>query len=64
MKRVQNDCVDCAMHCIGNACKYRNVVHYYCDKCGNEDTLYDVDGTELCKDCLLEAFPIVEGSEL
>jgi hypothetical protein len=36
------------------------VKHLYCDKCNDDvDELYDVDGEELCKDCLLEKFEII-----
>lgn len=51
------------MGCLGSTCKYQNVPHYYCDKCGDEDKLYNYDGEQLCKDCLLENFDIVKGSE-
>lgn len=65
MKRVVNECVGCTdigLHCIGDSCPKRNVVRFYCDKCGNETTLYDYYGDELCADCLLEEFEVVEGS--
>lgn len=65
MKKVENECVGCPpeMGCLGSYCPYRNVVHYYCDKCGAETKLYHYDGYELCIDCLLEEFEVVEGSE-
>lgn len=65
MKKIVNECVGCTdigLHCIGDSCPNRNVVRFYCDKCGAETTLYDYYGDELCADCLLEEFDVVEGS--
>ena len=59
MVKVENECVGCPpeMGCIGIACPYQNVPHYYCDKCKDEvDELFDVDGVELCEDCLKKMF--------
>ena len=64
MKEVQDECVGCGLYCLGSSCPNRNVVRFYCDKCGDETTLYDYDGQELCADCLLEEFEIIEGSEM
>lgn len=65
MKRIENECVGCPpeMGCLGGACPHQNVPHYYCDRCGEETTLHHYDGEELCADCLLEEFEIVEGSK-
>ena len=66
MIRVENDCVGCediGLHCIGYPCRYKQVKRYYCDECGDETTLYDTEYGELCRDCLLEKFDIIEGSE-
>lgn len=52
MKRVENDCVGCELHCLGDSCPYRNVTHYYCDDCGEELQLYEFDGEEPCIDCI------------
>lgn len=62
MKKILNECVDCGLPCKGNACPYRNVTHYYCDKCGAEETLYHYEDKELCIECLSQRFAIVEGS--
>lgn len=60
MKRVENHCCDCATGsypCIGNACPRRQVEVHYCDLCNDElDEIYDVDGEELCEECLKEMF--------
>ena len=67
MKKIENECVQCYLNiglpCIGDTCKYRNVARFYCDRCGFEETLYHYENEELCKDCLLKKFDIVEGSE-
>lgn len=65
MKKITNDCCDCATPaypCRGNACPLRNVEHYVCDECGEETTLYEYDGKQLCEYCLLEAVPVVKES--
>ena len=60
MVRIENHCRGCAVPaypCLGASCPYRNVEVHYCDKCGEElEDIYDVDGEELCEECLKEAF--------
>lgn len=60
MTRHENHCCDCATPgypCLGNACSLRNVEVHYCDNCEEELTeIYDVDGEELCEECLKERF--------
>lgn len=62
MIKTENECVSCGKPCLGTACPYMNVTRFYCDECGSEETLYDVDGDQLCLDCLLKNFEIIEGS--
>lgn len=72
MVEIVDECVGCPpeMGCLGSTCPNRNVEHYYCDRCGAEETLYEVNGEQLCKECLTDViilsgeYPIVEGSEL
>lgn len=52
MKQFENDCVDCGLPCLGNSCPYRNVLHFYCDECGDEAELYHFNGKELCLNCI------------
>ena len=63
MIKYENECCDCAVPsypCRGDSCPNRHVKHLYCDRCNDDvDELYDVDGEELCKDCLLEKFEII-----
>ena len=61
--RYENHCNDCAgagHPCQGNLCSLRRVPVHYCDtpKCNNElgDEIYEVDGDELCLDCLKKRF--------
>ena len=61
MRIIENECVDCGLPCI-DTCPYKNVTRYYCDKCGEESTLYHYDNYEICEQCLLAEFEIVEGS--
>lgn len=59
MRMLENDCVGCET-CVN--CGRGDYTAYCCDECGNEDTLYDFDGYEICADCLLSRFNKVEGS--
>lgn len=67
MRRVENECVGCkdiGLPCVGSSCPNRNIVRWYCDECGEETTLYYYDDDiELCADCLLGKFEIIEDSE-
>lgn len=64
MKYYVNDCVSCDLPCIYESCPYYNALHFRCDKCGEEDVkLYDYNGWEICEECLLKEFPVVEGSD-
>ena len=60
MIRIENHCCDCEVPgypCRGNACPNRHVEVHYCDQCGEEiDEIYEVDGEELCEECLKEKF--------
>lgn len=60
MVKYENQCCDCATDnypCLGKLCFRRNVEIHYCDHCGEEiDEIYDVDGEELCEECLKEMF--------
>lgn len=61
MKKIVDECCDCAVPaypCLGNSCPRRNVERYFCDNCDAEidDELYEVDGEDLCIDCLKERF--------
>lgn len=69
MREVTNECVGCTslgLHCIGSSCPNRNVVHYFCDICGEElepDELYKAYGRELCAECILKDFEKIESEE-
>jgi len=59
MVEYENECVGCPpeIGCLGDACPNRSVPHYYCDECNSEmGEVYDVDGEELCEDCLKKRF--------
>jgi hypothetical protein len=62
MIRTENQCVDCGvLPCLGSACPHRNVRVLYCDNCECEsDKLYVFNGSELCKECLLEGLEVIE----
>ena len=57
MRRIENDCMDCAVPaypCLGDVCRYRHVEHIYCDACGEEveeEELRKFDDMELCRYC-------------
>lgn len=65
VKTKVNGCCGCAAPaypCMGSTCP--NLQEYevlICDKCKDEvDKLYIVDGDELCSDCALETFDVIE----
>ena len=62
MKKIENDCVDCGLPCLGSTCPFRNNPHYYCDQCENEEPLYLFNGQELCVNCILDKLDKVEES--
>lgn len=63
-KRIENHCCDCAVPgypCQGDACPRRHVEVTYCDKCDPDceyplDEVFEVDGEELCEECLKNKF--------
>ena len=66
MKKIENECIGCTsigLPCLGSTCPKRNVVRFYCDRCKEETTLYYFEDAEICQDCLLKEFKIVEGSD-
>ena len=61
MVQYEDRCCGCAVPgypCLGSSCPNRNVPIYHCDKCGDEidGDIYDVDGEELCEECLKDMF--------
>lgn len=59
----ENDCCGCASPgypCIGISCELLRVPHFYCDRCGNEDTLYWFEGEQLCIECIKDDLEEVE----
>lgn len=60
MTIYENQCCDCATPgypCLGRSCSLSRVEVHYCDHCEEElDEIYDVDGEELCEECLKEMF--------
>lgn len=66
MRKIEDECVGCTsvgLHCLGASCQNRNIVRFYCDRCGCEEKLYHYEGEELCVDCILEELKVVAGSE-
>lgn len=59
MKKIVNECCGCAVpgYPCNPTCTLKAVEHFYCDKCREElEEVYEVDGEELCQDCLKERF--------
>lgn len=59
MIKFENECVSCPteMGCLGDNCPKQNVVHLYCDKCGDDiETLFDIGGEQVCEQCLHKSF--------
>lgn len=63
MRTYTNECVGCELPCLYASCPHYNVERFFCDECGDETTLREYDGRELCESCLLKKFSIIEGSE-
>ena len=60
MKVKVNNCVDCDLPCMIFCPLRDNSYEYICDECGeavDADDLYEYDGKEICKDCLLDIVP-------
>ncbi len=58
---VDNECVDCGLPCMYEACPYYKVVRFYCDGCDEEQfNLWHFDGQELCQECILNRLDKVE----
>jgi hypothetical protein len=58
------ECVSCGFPCKYKACPYYEVKHFKCDRCKDKDViLYHYDNEEICEECLLKEFEIVEGSD-
>lgn len=60
MIKIENDCCDCGLPCIGSRCKNYAVLHFYCDDCEKETELYWFDGDQLCIDCIIERLQLEE----
>ena len=58
----EDECVSCPpeMGWLGDSCPNKRVPHYICDKCDEEDVLYEFEGRQLCADCVLNELEIVE----
>lgn len=60
MVKYEGECCGCATEaypCLGNRCPNINVKHLYCDDCKEEvEELYEFDGVQFCKECLLKQF--------
>ena len=57
MVRTESGCVGCGLPCWGVACPHYKVFVLECDRCHSEvDELYEVDGEDLCEDCLKDEF--------
>lgn len=56
MIQTENHCIGCPkdIGCIGTACRYVNVVVCYCDECGNDEAIYEINGQDFCANCVEE----------
>lgn len=71
MVKYENMCCDCAVPaypCVGESCPFLHVPVYYCDICGSEDSVYEIDEQHYCKQCakeyLIEIFTDLSVSEM
>lgn len=64
MHYYENECCDCGLPCTYNSCPYYKVKHFVCDFCKEQDIkLYDYNGYEICEECLIKQFEVIEGSD-
>lgn len=64
MRYYESDCHDCQLPCVNNSCPYFRVERFICDWCKTEDVkLYNYNSWEICGDCLLQEFEVIEGSD-
>ena len=62
MVKIENQCCNCstpAYPCRGDGCLLRKVEVTYCDHCDEEippGEIFNVDGEDLCEECLKEMF--------
>lgn len=59
----ENECVGCPteLGCLGEMCKYKNVPHFYCDDCGDEEILFEFEDSQLCISCIKDRLTEVKG---
>lgn len=61
MIKFIDECVGCPPErgCLGNECPNMNIPVLVCDECGcepDEMYLYDIDGKQICLECLEKHF--------
>ena len=61
MVKYEDNCVGCPTErgCLGSTCPHMHVKVTYCDICGEEidcNNVYEVDGEDLCEECLKDKF--------
>lgn len=63
MRYYESGCFSCDLPCIYESCPYYRVEYFVCDFCKEENVkLYDYNGYEICVDCLIKQFDVIEGS--
>ena len=57
MVKTESGCVSCGLPCLYTSCPYYQVTVLECDRCHDEvEELYEVDGEDLCEECLKKEF--------
>lgn len=52
---IENNCVDCAIPCVGGYCALADCPTVCCDSCGKSAELFYLAGGEvLCRTCFIE----------
>ena len=64
MIAYEDDCVGCepSLGCLGDSCSYRNVKHFYCDRCGEDlyaEELGRYRGRMYCEHCAVNKLNLV-----
>jgi hypothetical protein len=59
-----NECASCGLPCNFERCPNYRVKHVRCDFCKDKNIkLYKYNGWEICEECLLREFEVVDGTD-
>lgn len=64
MHYYENECCDCGLPCIYETCPNYKIIRFECDFCREQNVkLRHYHGYEVCEDCILKEYEVVDGSD-